>query len=218
MFGTLCGRVAAVTAIFAACGFGGTIVSDVYSAGTSGSSGGLYFTSWTQTGSFTNVAIGANLATDNGLSTSTGTAYLMDAIGPGTTAANEVASPFAITVTGNPGINTMTALFTGLSLGPGTYYLVIDPSSFNQVDSLFWDETSPPLQTLGAGVTQNSDEQVNGTPNSFPPASSFVDKSNSLIFSVTGDPVATSGVPEPASVLLTLGGLAIFGAGARVRR
>lgn len=192
--------------------FGTTIVSDVYSSGSTGSTHGWEAVTWTQTGTYNNVTIGANLATDNGLSTSTGTAYLMTQLGPGTTAANEVTTPFAISVSGNPGLNNMTQLFSHLTLGPGTYYLLINPTSINAPDSLDWDRSNPTLRTLDTGVTQGSDLTLSGSVASFPPASSSVTSTNSvsLIFSVTGDPTVgvPSTTPEPSSIGMMLAGLA----------
>jgi len=195
--------------------FGATIVSDVYSGGTTGSSGGWKAVTWTQTGTYSDVTIGANLATNNGLSTSTGTAYLMTQLGPGTTAADEVTAPFAISVSGNPGLNTMTQLFSHLTLGPGTYFLLIDPTSINMIDSLDWDGTNPPLQTLDTGVTQGSNLELSGSVAAFSPASSSVALTNvSPIFSVTGDLVpvtGTSATPEPSSIGMMLAGFAAVG-------
>jgi len=203
-------RYLLLTLLTAGSAFGATtVVSDLFNGGSSGAANGLFVASWNQTGSWTNVAIGANLATNNGLSTSTGTAYLMNQIGPGTTAANEVTSPFSIVVTGNPGINVMTPLFSGLSLGPGTYYLVIAPNNGDFV--LDWVLTGPPLQTLGPGVTQNPD-QFAGSPAPFAPASSFSDTSFSRIFSVTGDAVTGTSAPEPSTIGVILLGAAVLAA------
>jgi hypothetical protein len=54
----------------------------------------------------------------------TGQAYLMTAIGPGTTVASQAATaPFF--VPGTLVTPTSADLFSGLSLGPGTYYLLL---------------------------------------------------------------------------------------------
>src|SRR5271156_811648 len=77
--------------------------------------------SWTQTGSYTDVTISAFLSSLGG-SDGTGTVYLTDQIGPGTTVANQIAET---TVSGLAfGPATATTVFSGLDLGPGTYYLV----------------------------------------------------------------------------------------------
>jgi hypothetical protein len=97
--------------------------------------------SWTQTGSYTDVTISAFLssATDGALGT--GTIYLTDQIGPGTTVANQIAET---TVSGLafPQL-TATSLFSGLDLGPGTYYL-ITASNFSGGGGLGWTFMSAP--------------------------------------------------------------------------
>jgi hypothetical protein len=199
--------------------WGDTVITESIS-GTSGGQGGILAVSWTETGSFTNVSIGAVLASSNGLSTATGTAYLMNLIGPSATSANEVTTPFSgISVAGNNSLNEIP-LFSGLSLGPGTYFLVIVPTDFNQIDSLDWDLTNPGSVALGSGVTQNSDEDVSGSPAGFGPASTFVNQTNRQLFSVTGDAASgppPSGVPEPASITMLLSAVAVMGLVARRR-
>jgi hypothetical protein len=211
--------IAAATVLFQGSAFGGTvtIVQDL-SGGTSGSTGGWLAVTWTQTGSYNNVSIGANLAISNGLSTGTGTAYLVTALGPSATPANLLATD-SITVSGNPGVNTMTSLFTGLSLGPGTYYLLVNPTDINMPDSLDWDGGGTPAQTLDTGVTQQADRMLSGTVASPPYDSANIASTSSVshLFSVTGTPVVgvvgNSGVPEPGTMglmALGLGGLGVF--------
>ncbi len=62
-----------------------TIVTSL-AGGTSGSEGGILVVSWTETDSYTDVNIGANIAVNNGNPSeeATGTAYLMMEIGAGT--------------------------------------------------------------------------------------------------------------------------------------
>lgn len=74
---------------------------------------------------FQEVSVSAEIDPNGNGSTHTaiGTAYLTTRIGPGTTTANQLASvPFSVT-----GIDTpvLTTLFSGLTLGAGTYYLVL---------------------------------------------------------------------------------------------
>jgi hypothetical protein len=208
--------LAAAAVIFTGSAFGGTvtIVQDL-SGGTSGSTGGWQAVTWTETGSYTNVSIGANLAINNGLSTGTGTAYLVTALGPSAT----LLDSDPITVSGNPGINTMTSLFTGLSLGAGTYYLLINPTDINMADSLVWAGAGTPTQTLDTGVTQQADRMLSGTVASPPYDSANIASTSSIshIFSVTGTPavgvVGNSSVPEPGTMgmlVLGLGGLGVF--------
>jgi hypothetical protein len=211
----------AAAVFLAGSAWGGAIITTAVN-GSTGSGGGPFAVSWTQTGSYTNVAIGAVLASDNGLSTATGTAYLMNLIGPSATSANEVTTPFTGIAAGGNNSLSEVPLFSGLSLGPGTYYLVIVPADFNQVDSLDWDFTTTAAVTLGSGVTENSDQVVSGSPAGFGPASTFVTEANHQLFSVTGDasqgPPPPSGAPEPSTVMMMAGGLAAIGTFARRSR
>jgi hypothetical protein len=208
---------AAAAVLYTGSAFGGpvTIVSDLFTSGTSGSTGGWQAVTWTETGSYTNVSIGANLAISNGLSTGTGIAYLVTALGPSATLANLVATD-PITVSGNPGVNTMTSLFTGLSLGPGTYYLLINPTDINMTDSLVWDGGGTPTQTLDTGVIQQADRMLSGTVATPPYDSANIASTLSVshLFSVTGTAVVgNSNTPEPGTMgmlALGLGGLGVF--------
>jgi hypothetical protein len=154
-----------------------------------GANSNVVAASWTQAASFSDVTIDASLATD--LATfQTGTAYLMSAIGPGTTPASEVVAPagFAAPFVAQPnGPVPLTVLFSGLSLGPGTYYLVLSAPFGNQIPAqspLFWQIPTDPVITTAASV------------NPFPPASSFLFPTSMLMFDVTS-------VPEPRTGLGT---------------
>lgn len=187
--------------------FGDTIYEQLFNnTGSTGRSNALFAVSWAQTGTFTNVSIFANINDGPGNGTATGTAYLMNQIGAGTTAANEVVSPVTASVNGNPGLNAMTTIFSNLTLGPGTYFLVINPT-----DTLLdWDETSSVGVTEDPGVTGGASETA-GTVAGFAPASAFTTNAFSLIYEVTGTPSAQSTAPEPTSIatlFLGLGALA----------
>jgi hypothetical protein len=201
-------------ALLANSAFASTIVSSTYKFGfssTSSAEDGIQAVSWTQTGTYTDVTIGAGLAADNGLSEATGTAYLMTEIGPGTTAGlpEEIASG-PVTVSGNPGLNNMTTVFSSLSLGPGTYYLVIDPSSVNLADSLVWDAAGMPFQVLASGVSGVAGFAGASTSASFPPANTFTTEDETPIFSVTGtlSKAPVTATPEPSATILLACGIA----------
>ena len=206
----------AAAILLANSAFATTLVSDTFDgSGSTGAALGLFAVSWTQTGSWTNIAIGANLVSSSSGSAGTGTAYLMDQIGPGTTAADDVASPFVFSILGNPGINVMLPLFNALTLGPGTYYLVITESS-GSPSPVYWDITTAPDQVSASGVTQNPNLS-SGSPDSFPPASTFSTVAFAPIFTVTGDP-AVGAVPEPSTTTMMLIGLTAVIAGCWKRR
>jgi hypothetical protein len=172
--------------------------------------------SWTQTVTLTNIQILADLAAAGGLST--GTVYLTNAIGNGTTsAANQVAintsAPF--TTGSTPAFQTM---FTGLTLGPGTYYLVITGPGPNPSDNNFWEAASPPTLVTAAGVTYNGLFQGSGTgsetQSGYGPSSSFSGLGSALTLQF----IVSSGAPEPASYLLAAAGLLAFAAAKRLHK
>ena len=198
-------------ALLAPAAFASTIVSSTYLTGfstTSSAGGGLLAVSWTQTTSYTDVSVEADLAANNGLSEAIGTAYLMKEIGAGTTAISDEIASAPVSVSGNPGLDNLTSVFSSLSLGPGTYYLVIEPASVNNVDSLEWDMAGMPSQTFGTGVSDVMAFAGTTTNAAFPPANTFASELSTPIFSVTGDlGVITSPTPEPSTTILLACGL-----------
>jgi hypothetical protein len=74
---------------------------------------------WTQTGSYTDVSIFAVISAQNIVGNGTGTVFLTTKIGAGTTTADEIART---TLSGIAfGGDSLIPLFSGLTLGPGTY-------------------------------------------------------------------------------------------------
>jgi hypothetical protein len=155
--------------------------------------------SWTQTGSYKDVTISAFLSSLGG-SNGTGTVYLTDQIGPGTTVANQIAETTVSGLASEPA--TATTLFTGLDLGPGTYYLI----TANNLGGggLGWNDYNGAAAIPGISGTNNFDEFGEGEA-AYPPASLFSTVgTNEFDFAVTGDPAAT---PEPSSLILLGTGL-----------
>ena len=152
--------------------------------------------SWTQASAFDNVSVYATLSGD----TSTFTAYLTNSLGPGTTAANEIASasfnkPF--------GDHTEVNLFNSLSLPAGTYYLVLSGTTM----TVGWDYDTTPSVTTAGGVTNNGADASFDTSPSYPPGRSFATDGDAYLFRVTG-----TAVPEPAiAINLFLGGAILAG-------
>lgn len=159
---------------------------------------------WSQTSTFDNVTISAEIdpASGSGLS---GTAYLMTQIGAGTTTAEQIGTA-TFTASGSPFTPQLNTLFTGLSLGPGNYFLVL-----SSPDGLGWAQTEPGVTPVTApGVSLLSlDSTFPNAPAAYPPAGDF---SGALVNDPEFTVTASSSVPESSGVgffctaLLTLGG------------
>lgn len=167
----------------------------------------IKYGSWTQMVPSANTTIGAIVKS---IGPGTGHAWLMDQVGSGTTAANMLAeTDFSAPVISDE-LNLSTApyttLFTGLSLTPGNYYLVLE----GPADFVF-----SPYQWLGdftgVGVNTASGFTVGpygftSAPAAFPPASnfsSFPDFTTSFLFYR----VEGTAVPAPGTLLLLGSGL-----------
>ncbi len=151
----------------------------------------VYAVEWSQTATYTNVDVTANLFTP-GSSGSVNYA-LVTAIGPGSSfAADGIVRGSAVT----PANPTDVDLFHLNSLGPGTYYLVLD-SSVPDTSSQY----NFPIQgnyTTASGVTFLGDDWAGGAAinSGYTPASNFDGTILPVEFAVTGR-VATA--PEPAT-------------------
>ena len=163
--------------------------------------GGLYSNvvaaSWGQSTTVTNATIAASLQSSDP-AFRTGTAYLMNAIGPGTTAANQVVPPVSFTAPFDLATfdfpAPLTILFTGVTLGPGTYYLVLTapfsgPFSTTPFPSpLGWKYANHPVinsaPAVNIGLTFAANT-LNTSVNSYAPSSSFgIDTVSRLLFDV----------------------------------
>jgi PEP-CTERM motif len=200
---------------------GSTIVSVSGPTNTSLPIGGITRriegTSWTSTGSFSGVDISALLMTNNSFlgpfGDVTGQAYLMTAIGSGVTVANQIATaPFF--VPGTLITPTSVNLFSELSLGPGTYDLLLTGPAASPF--FYWWTAGPATVTVDP-VTTLLPDQLAVDSVSYPPANSFIalQRSDRFQFTVTGTPVA--GVPEPSTLALMAFGVLLVLVG-RARR
>ena len=196
----------------ATCASGGAAIIAQHDSSPNGGtdSAPLLGIGFTTTDTFNNVSIQAKLtATGNG---AIGIAYLTTRVGPGTTPSDELASvPLSFNFTPNVQDVQFTTLFSGLTLGPDTYYLLV----FDQTDTLFVDvtwvrnSTANLIKTTAAGVTIEDDFFGTGALASYLPETSVtVTRTDPrYLFNVVGDLVNV--VPEPAP--LTLIGIALVG-------
>jgi hypothetical protein len=139
----------------------------------------------------------------------TGQSFLTTSLGPGTTAADQLASGTFSVLQGPK--STMTDVLNISPLNPGTYFL----SLFGQANAgtYGFEYTSSPTTVADTGASVGSSVISIDASASYPPASSFsLTPRGTYIFEVTSD------APEPASIaLFGLGSAALF-AFKRMRR
>jgi len=168
---------------------------------------------FTTTG-FSNATVSVQL---EGLSQSqTISAWITNQIGPGTTTPTNVLA--STTFAGPAFADTLENAFTGLTLGAGTYYLVL--SALLAPNDTGWDLTkNPPTVT---GTPENSYVQSwgnSGVSGPFAPAGvisqiSTDPNDDNFIFSIT----TSSPTPLPAALPLFVTGLGAMGLLARRRK
>ena len=136
---------------------------------------------------------------------SNGTATLLDALGPATTP-NVIAQSGFLTDFGNPNNAAPSIVFfAGLTLNPGTYYLVLQ-SSPNNSNPMIW-QTTPNGPVVGNGVASLLNFAVAPQNATFTSPFSPLDTNLKLQYLVTGREVTGGDVPEPSTWLLLTAGL-----------
>lgn len=167
----------------------------------------ILYGSWTQSGSYTSVSVSA-LVSGNNMS-----AYLTNLIGPAATSGNVIAS------TTFSAVLALRELFSGLSLGPGTYFLVVGGTGTGS-----WPQASPPAVTADTGVTGNGYGFCNSAgPTGIcnftnPYASTFVNASPDSQYLVDGVLAGVGQVPEPATAGMVAAALAALAGWRKFRR
>jgi len=161
--------------------------------------------SWTQADTWSGVQIDLELINNDGSgAVSAGSAYLTTSLGPGTTEALHEIDETVVS-TKIAGRQTFT-LFTGLTLGPGTYHLIYNPSSTNDLLVAF-SGVLPPVYGEGVSGEAWSIEDVEAP---YPPASTYqLWGPPSMLVSITGTREPAP-IPEPATFGAFIVGLAFL--------
>ena len=154
---------------------------------------------WTMLTGFTNVSIAGSLNDFDSGTTTTGTAFLMNQVGPAATLANQIASTAFTFVPAVSNTVNYVSLFSGLSLPASPYYLVLS-SDIPGINSNVTVGATSYVTAPGVTVLTPQFTPAGSANTAFPPASTFTDSGlGNRFFTVTGDPV-----PEPATATLVL--------------
>jgi hypothetical protein len=160
-------------------------------------------TSWSQSKYYTGVSIAVLVDSFIVGQTPTANAYLTTRIGPGTTASDEIAHtqftvPPELPVCSPSSCGAMVTLFSGLSLGPGNYFLTLGPDAAS-IGTVGWFPALNPTVVLDTGVTEGASFLASAVA-SYPPASTFGVEPFVMNFAVTGTEATV--IPEPATATL----------------
>jgi hypothetical protein len=166
--------------------------------------------SWTATSAFTDISIFLEMQSPPGLSNIIAMAYLTTSVGPGTTTADQVASAsFSIPTTAS-----LIPVLSGLTLGAGTYYLVvqgltIDLSYQQPYHANWYTAAYSETITTAPSISLNPSLFTQTMSGGYPPASQFSELFNGGVqfqYTVTG-----YAVPEPSTLsLLGVIGVPVF--------
>lgn len=158
--------------------------------------------SWTSANTYNDVSVSASFG-QVAYANASGTAYLMTQVGPGTTAAEQMAVASFTFPNSTGGAIT---LFQNLSLGPGSYYLVL--YSTDPVGGGWLVSTSNPTLTTAAGVTIGGSGYfydpgtLKGPFFPYAPSVPFTatQSNEQFVFDVEGQAAGVSSAPEPSSI------------------
>jgi len=166
-------------------------------------SASILSTSWSQSQAYTGVAIAVLVNSPTFGQSPLADAYLTTRIGPGTTVTDEIAHtqfavPLQLPVCSQMSCGAYVTLFSGLSLGPGDYFLTLGPDAARTFLAGWFPVTSPTV-LLDTGVTQGA-TFFSPAMAPYAPASAFGGNNFPMNFIVTG--TAVGAIPEPATAPL----------------
>jgi hypothetical protein len=186
-----------------------------------GSSDQVIAQSWTMSTAAYGVSISVPLSTGISGEPALIDAFLVDQIGSGTTAADQLAfASFSLSDAQNSPAEL--TVFSGIDLGPGTYYLVLTgfPETASNEFGVWHLPTGGSASatvSFGPGVTTPgwyvANDNFFGVDPSYAPASTFENMSDPSFGDVTGPLISVTAAPEPsmtsglAVMLLALAGL-----------
>jgi hypothetical protein len=160
-------------------------------------------TSWSQANAYTGVSIAVLVdALQVGLSP-TAHAYLTTRIGPGTTPMDEIAHaqftvPLELPICSPSSCGATVTIFSGLSLGPGTYFVTMGPEA-TSIGTVGWFPAQNPTVLLDAGVSAGDSFLAwNEAVAPYPPASAFEVFGYPMNITVT-ETAAFAGTPGQAT-------------------
>jgi hypothetical protein len=158
-------------------------------------------TSWSQSKPYTGVSIAALVDSAIVGQTPTADAYLTTRIGPGTTVMDEIAHtrftvPAELPVCSPASCGAMVTLFSGLSLGPGEYFVTMSPATISS-GAVGWFPALNPTVLVDTGVSEGASFIAHAVA-PYPPASAFGVYPFAMNFTVTGT-AAFAGTPRRAN-------------------
>jgi hypothetical protein len=158
-------------------------------------------TSWSQSEPYTGESISALVDSLQVGQTPTANAYLTTRIGPGTTTADEIAHtqftvPAELPVCSPSSCGAMVTLFSGLSLGPGNYFVTMSPNAAS-IGEVGWFPALNPTVIVDTGVSEGASFMASAVA-SYPPASALTIINVAMNISVTGS-APFAGTPGKAN-------------------
>jgi hypothetical protein len=164
--------------------------------------------SWSESQSYADVTITALFDSFIVGETPTASAYLTTTIGPQATAADQIAQaeftvPMHLPVCDQFSCGAVVTLFSGLTLGPGDYFLTLGPPTGN--GTVGWFPAINPTVIEDAGVTlgpcfEASTSAPYAPASGLMPAGGECGPSDVMSFAVTGTPATP--LPEPATLAM----------------